>query len=368
MIQNLDTDLVIEEERNGWRIIRLNRPNALNALDKTLVLALTEIFKKFEQDPQVKAIWLDSTSPKAFCAGGDVRQLRHHILNNQKDEAVDFFRAEYALNLMLHQYTKPIIVWGEGYVMGGGLGLFMAAPFRLVTKYSRLAMPEINIGLYPDMGGTRFLADRGTVGLFTGLTGSIMTSAGAYAIGWATHVCEMDRQTVLSKVLTIDWENYSSRAFRAIEDVLATIHRPMPAGPLQNSLETLSEVCQGQVFEEDYISILTLSDARSDWLRQASDTLRKGSPVTAAITWLLWQWAKTSRTWQEVFELEMQISTWKLQQPDFIEGVRARLIDKDFLPIWKKPNRFTLQDILADSPPINHIPSWNTVLKHYHVI
>ena len=83
--------------------------------------------------------------------------------------------------------------------MGGGLGLFMAAPFRLVTPYSRLAMPEINIGLYPDVGASRFLADRGPVGLFTGLTGSIMTAAGAYSIGWATHICDAQRDNVLKK-------------------------------------------------------------------------------------------------------------------------------------------------------------------------
>ena len=361
-------DLIVEEAHNGWRIIRLNRPNALHALNSTLVNTLIQVFKEFECDETVKAIWLDSTTPKAFCVGGDVRKLRELVLEGKQEEANEFFKREYALDLLLHQYSKPIVVWGEGYVMGGGLGLFMAAPFRLVTQYSRLAMPEIHIGLYPDVGGTRFLADRGTIGLFTGLTGSIMTSAGAYAIGWATHVCEVERQTVLDKVLNVNWEHYPARSFRAIDDALNTIHRPLPAGPLQNSLEILSEVCQGNDFEKDYYGILSLIDARSDWLRQASESLKKGSPMTAAVTWLLWQWGKTTRTWQEVFELETQISVWKLKQADFIEGVRARLVDKDLLPVWKSPAKLTLTTILGDTPPITHIESWNNILKQYHVI
>ena len=200
-------DLIVEEAKNGWRIVRLNRPKSLHALDESIVTALLEVFLDFHADDSVKAIWLDSTTPKAFCAGGDVRKLRQLVINDEVETANRFFEQEYALALLLHNYAKPVLVWGEGYVMGGGLGLFMAAPFRLVTPYSRLAMPEINIGLYPDVGATRFLADRGAIGLFTGLTGSIMTAAGAYGIGWATHICDAQRDTVLSKVINIDWEH-----------------------------------------------------------------------------------------------------------------------------------------------------------------
>ena len=187
-VNNYHPDLVVEEAKNGWRIVRLNRPKSLHALDESIVTALLRVFEDFRDDKNVKAIWLDSTTPKAFCAGGDVRKLRQLVINQEVDTANKFFQQEYALDLLLHNYAKPVVVWGEGYVMGGGLGLFMAAPFRLVTPYSRLAMPEINIGLYPDVGASRFLADRGPIGLFTGLTGSIMTAAGAYSIGWATHL------------------------------------------------------------------------------------------------------------------------------------------------------------------------------------
>ncbi|WOE32069.1 MULTISPECIES: enoyl-CoA hydratase/isomerase family protein [unclassified Acinetobacter] len=366
--QNYHPDLIVEEAQNGWRIVRLNRPKSLHALDESIVSALLEIFQNFHNDTTVKAIWLDSTTPKAFCAGGDVRKLRQLVINDEVDTANEFFKQEYALDLLLHNYAKPVVVWGEGYVMGGGLGLFMAAPFRLVTPYSRLAMPEINIGLYPDVGATRFLADRGAIGLFTGLTGSIMTAAGAYGIGWATHICDVSRDIVLEKVIGIDWDHYPAGDFRALDDTLNSLHRPVGPGPLQNSLDTIHSVCRGIHFEHDYESIIGLGDARSDWLRQASENLQKGAPTTAALTWLLWQWGKQVHSWNEVFELETQISDWKIRHPDFVEGVRARLVDKDLSPEWYVGKSYTLKDILADYPPVTTIASWNALLKHYGVI
>ena len=367
-LKSYHSDLIVEEAKNGWRIVRLNRPKSLHALDESIATALLQVFQDFQHDDAVKAIWLDSTTPKAFCAGGDVRKLRQLVINDEVDTANKFFEQEYALDLLLHNYAKPVLVWGEGYVMGGGLGLFMAAPFRLVTPYSRLAMPEINIGLYPDVGATRFLADRGAIGLFTGLTGSIMTAAGAYGIGWATHICDAQRDNVLEKLINIDWGHYPAGDFRAIDDTLNSMHRPVGPGPLQNSLDVIQSVCRGVSFEHDYESIIGLSDARSDWLRQASENLQKGSPTTAALTWLLWQWGKQVHSWNEVFELETQISDWKIRHPDFVEGVRARLVDKDLSPEWKKGVDFSLKAILSDCPPVTKNESWNNLLKYYAVI
>ncbi len=367
-IKQYHPDLIVEHAPNGWRIVRLNRPKSLHALDESIVTALLHVFQDFHHDDAVRAIWLDSTTPKAFCAGGDVRKLRQCVINEDVEGANQFFNQEYALDLLLHDYAKPIVVWGEGYVMGGGLGLFMAAPFRLVTPYSRLAMPEINIGLYPDVGGTRFLADRGSVGLFIGLTGSIMTSAGAYNIGWATHICDAQRDVILDKVINIDWSHYPAGDYRALDDVLNGLHRPVAPGPLQNSLDVIQSVCRGVHFDYDYEAIIGLSDARSDWLRQASENLQKGSLVTAALTWLLWQWGKQVHSWAEVFELERQISDWKIRHPDFVEGVRARLVDKDLAPAWQTSPDLTLKSIFATSVPTTNIESWNELLRKYGII
>lgn len=363
-------DLIVEVAERGWRIVRLNRPKSLHALDEGLVSALLKVFQDFQQDDSVKAIWLDSTTEKAFCAGGDIRKLRQYILDGQLQQAEDFFAKEYALDVLLHNYAKPIVVWSEGFVMGGGLGLFMAAPFRVVTPDSRLAMPEINIGLYPDVGATRFLADRGAIGLFTGLTGSIMTSAGGYGIGWATHICRSgQRDEVLNKLLQIDWEDYPAGEFRALDDTLNSMHRPVPTGPLQNSLDVIHGVARGVDFAQDYQAITGLVDAPSDWLRTAAENLQKGSPTSAGLTWLLWQWGKSVHSWEEVFALETQISHWCIRQPDFVEGVRARLVDKDLSPKWQYSNEdLSLKKVLGDNPPITTIESWNAILRQYSVI
>ena len=111
-----------------------------------------------------------------------------------------------------------------------------------------------------------------------------------------------------------------------------------------------------------------MSEARSDWLRQASENLQKGSPSTAAITWLLWQWGRQVHPWSEIFELEAQISDWKIRHPDFVEGVRARLVDKDLSPEWEPTERMTLKGILAKNPPITTVESWNVLLRQYGVI
>lgn len=363
-------DLIVETAENGWRIVRLNRPKSLHALDEGLVNSLLEVFQAFKVDDSVKAIWLDSTTEKAFCAGGDIRKLRQLVIEGNFAQAERFFEREYALDLLIHDYPKPIVVWSEGFVMGGGLGLFMAAPFRVVTPDSRLAMPEIVIGLYPDVGATRFLADRGSIGLFTGLTGSIMTSAGGYSIGWATHICRSgQRNEVLNKLLNIDWEHYPAGVFRALDDTLNSMHRPVPTGPLQNSLDVIHSVARGVDFAQDYQAIIGLRDAPSDWLRLAAENLQKGSPTSAALTWLLWQWGKSVHSWEEVFSLESEISNWCIRQPDFAEGVRARLIDKDLSPKWQySADDLSLKTLLGEQPPVTSIESWNAILRQYGVI
>ena len=105
-------DLIVEEANNGWRIVRLNRPKSLHALDESIVSALLAVFQDFHTDDSVKAIWLDSTTPKAFCAGGDVRKLRQLVINDEVATANKFFEQEYALDLLLHNYAKPVLVWG----------------------------------------------------------------------------------------------------------------------------------------------------------------------------------------------------------------------------------------------------------------
>ena len=364
-------ELITERAGNGWTILRLNRPKSLHALDESLSRAIFEVLIQLAVDDETQAIWFDSSTQKSFCAGGDVRQLRQMSLDGNPAGADMFFKEEYATDLMLHQFSKPIVVWGEGYVMGGGMGLLMSAPFRLVTPNSKLAMPEINIGLFPDVGGSRFLAERGLVGLFLGLTGAMVDAGDAHALNWATHISHLSKEDVLAKLTQLDWSVQGSATghYHLVADALASIHRPVIGESLSHSLDQILQVCRGVNFLEDYHAITALSELSSNhWLKQAADNLKNGSPSTAALTWLLWQWAScVDRSWPQVFNLERQLAEWKIRHPDFNEGVRARLVDKDNAPVWRVQHIDSLAQALGGIPEAED-ESWREVLKQFGII
>ncbi len=364
-------DLITERAGNGWTIVRLNRPKSLHALDESLARSIFDVIIYLASDAETKAIWLDSSTPKAFCAGGDVRQLRQMSLDDNAAGADMFFKEEYAADLMLHQYSKPIVVWAEGYVMGGGMGLLMGAPFRIVTPTSKLSMPEINIGLFPDVGGSRFLAERGLLGLFLGLTGSILDAGDSHTVNWATHISHLPKEAVLESMVALDWNTQDSITghYHLVADKLAAIHRPLIGEALKNSLDEIAHVCHGIDFIADYQAIIALAETSSNlWLKQAGSNLKHGSPSTAALTWLLWQWASAAdRPWAQVFNLEIRLAEWKIRHPDFNEGVRARLVDKDNKPVWQVQLVESLLQALGGVPETDD-ESWCEMLRKYNVV
>ncbi|MDW1632089.1 enoyl-CoA hydratase/isomerase family protein, partial [Vibrio sp. Y176] len=166
---------------------------------------------KWQHDPHVVCVVLSGAGEKAFCAGGDVRAMYHVMHNESKEATVEFctkyFALEYECDYLIHTYNKPIIGWGEGIVMGGGMGLFMGTSHKVVTPISRLAMPEINIGLYPDVGGTWFLSQIDPeVGLFLGLTGALVNSSDAVTTGLADWLLlEEQYPTLLKELQKVPW-------------------------------------------------------------------------------------------------------------------------------------------------------------------
>lgn len=365
--------LICEPAINGIGILRLNRPKALHVLNAELCQQLTDQIRLLDQDEQIRAIWLDSTTTKAFCAGGDVRVVRELALAGRYGEAAHFFDVEYALDLRLRQLSKPLIVWGEGFVMGGGMGLLTTAHFRLLTPASQLAMPEVTIGLFPDVGGSRFLAEMGQAGLFLGMTGAMSGAADAHALNWATHVIGHSRETVLQALSDINWAAANDHTHAALAHVLDSLHRVQPAGPLQRHLDTVLACCRGEDFEADYQAITGLQDHEDDWLQRAGTNLARGSIHTAALTWLLWQWAGQQsdgsgyafKPWPQVYALEKKLVEWKISHPDFNEGVRALLVDKDKQPAWSVTDCQPLGQILQDVPAYDQ--DWNDLLGRYGI-
>jgi enoyl-CoA hydratase/carnithine racemase len=271
-------------------LITLNKPKALNALDLDMVNLMLQALEDIRNDDSVLAVMLDSCTDKAFCAGGDVVSMYHAMKANsaakQDDDLPstpqflqDFFTQEYRLDYCLHTFPKPIIVWGNGIIMGGGLGLFMGSHIRLVTETARIAMPEITIGLFPDVGGSFFLNKlKEGVGLFLGLTAANLT---------------------------------------------ALIEPLAPLGNTENILnaETLLKDVVEQAPDNGY-------------LQKAFKGYQRGSAVTAHLVHEQLRRAK-NLTLAECFRMELSMAFTCGAVGEFQEGVRALLIDKDNAPQWQ---------------------------------
>ena len=340
-----DAPLLIAElpAANGCVLgsLTLNVESSLNSLTLEMIRAMTAALTNWRSRDDVVAIVLTGRGPKAFCAGGDIQALyRSCVANQQAGSEVDdyarcFFTEEYQLDLLMHQYPKPIMTLGHGVVMGGGFGLLSASRFRVLTERSRLAFPEITIGLFPDAGGSWVLKQLPlAVAAFLGLTGSQLNARDALSLGIGTHVIGHDsREDVLTDLAELSWQLSSDAANSAVlEDFLAVLHKA--PRELPSELEALPEWA---VQVEDLVSTaaaLFALQGQSEWIDRGLDNLRRGCPTTAAI--VLEQLRRVQgMTLSESFAMELAIATRCAQLADFPEGVRALLIDKDGQPDWQ---------------------------------
>ncbi|WP_028115912.1 enoyl-CoA hydratase/isomerase family protein [Ferrimonas senticii] len=336
MFQRLDT-----ESGHQIGIATLNSERSLNALSLAMVQSLSEQLAHWAADPQIVAVWLQGAGEKAFCAGGDIRAIydsqRSHA-GELDQQVTDFFTQEYQLDYQLHRYPKPLLVWGSGIVMGGGLGLMAGADFRLVTETSRIAMPEISIGLFPDVGGSYFLNRMpGHCGRFLGLTAYNMNGADACYVGLGDHLlASADKAAVLEVLTQLPWQQdkaadkqqlterllcFSERAAEAMPPSILAINQPL-----------IDELMAGELTE--VMTRLGHTHSDEQWLQRAINTAQAGSPITAC---LLWQQLALGREWslEQVFQQELIWAVRCAQLGDFVEGVRALLIDKDRSPKWQ---------------------------------
>ena len=204
----------------------LNAERSLNALSLEMVELHYNKLKEWQERDDVSVIVLEGAGEKAFCAGGDVVQLHNAAKvagpGNIAKDVEQFFAKEYKLDYLIHKYEKPILLWGHGIVMGGGLGLLAGASHRVVTERSRIAMPEITIGLYPDVGGSYFLNKMPPgVGMFLGLTGASFNAADAKYVNLADHfVCSSRKDSLLEHLLTISWGNKVALNHQKLTDLL----------------------------------------------------------------------------------------------------------------------------------------------------
>ncbi|MDM4771846.1 enoyl-CoA hydratase/isomerase family protein [Solimonas sp. SE-A11] len=332
---------------NGKRIgfAQLNVEKSLNALSLPMIRLLDPQLQRWSSDPGIACVVLHGAGEKAFCAGGDVRSLYRAILDHQGPPPnlanLAFFDEEYSLDYRIHRYPKPLMVWGSGIVMGGGLGLMAGASHRVVTETSRVAMPEITIGLFPDVGGSWFLRRMpGRMGLFLALTGASINGHDLLVAGLGDHfVRSADRDSLFQQLAAVDWSDDADANRAVLSAVLATLAEParelLPASPLQQHAQAIEALTAGATLAEVHVAITGYA-GDDPWLKRAAATLAAGSPTTAALVWALRERA-AALSLSEVFRLELVVALQCCAHPDFAEGVRALLIDKDNVPKWTPP-------------------------------
>lgn len=330
---------------NGKKIAQatLNSEKSLNALSLEMIRLLAPKLSEWQADPSVAAVILDGAGAKAFCAGGDIVNLYKGMVGEGEPGFCEaFFIEEYRLDYAIHCFDKPLIVWGSGIVMGGGLGLMAGADYRVVTETSRIAMPEVSIGLYPDVGGTWFLNRMpGRVGLFLGLTASAMNAADCLYVGLADRYIQSDKRPLLLELLQgVAWGDDLEALHHGVNTVLRQLEQEsltaqpslQPESQLFKHREQINTLMDHQALSDIHTAILAL-ETDDRWLQRAQAALRGGSPAAMALIFAQLKRGK-QLSLKEVFQAELDLSVNCTQAGEFAEGVRALLIDKDGKPNW----------------------------------
>ncbi|MBH3428988.1 enoyl-CoA hydratase/isomerase family protein [Pseudomonas alkylphenolica] len=339
---------VLHEELTGVDgarigVITLNAPQALNALSLPMIEVIDEQLKAWAEDSDIVCVLLRGNGSKAFCAGGEVRSLAQACRDHPGQVphlATQFFASEYRLDYRLHTYPKPLICWAHGHVLGGGMGLMQGSAIRIVTPGSRLAMPEISIGLYPDVGASWFLSRLpGKLGLFLGMTGAPINACDALDLGLADRLLgENQQEALLDDLLQLNWQEQTALQLNSLlkaHQHQAATERPAAQWlPRRKQIDTLLDVADPVCAWRAIAALRTSDDLL---LAKAAQTMLDGSPLTAHLVWEQIQRARYLSLAQ-VFQMEYAMSLNCCRHPEFSEGVRARLIDKDQKPHWHWAN------------------------------
>ena len=346
MVEEHLEEVIIRREGRAGRIT-LNRPKALNALTYPMVLAIHDALKRWEQDPEIAVVILDGAGDRALCAGGDVRAI-YESASEGSGFARKFWADEYRLNAYIGRYPKPYVAFMDGIVMGGGIGLSGHGSHRIVTERSQLAMPETGIGLIPDVGGTWLLAHApGETGIYLGLTGERMRGAGTMYARFADTFVPSSRLADLAKALS-EIENSS--------DVDSVIARFSEAPPPSDLASHAREIDATFCFDSVEKIRDALASMNTDWSRKTLEELDRRSPLALKLTLAAIRNARTLPSLEAALNVEYRLTVRLLEHGEFLEGVRALLVDKDRAPKWNPPRLADVTDemvaqFLSPLPP-----------------
>jgi enoyl-CoA hydratase/carnithine racemase len=342
--------------------IRLNKPKALNALDLDMVKAMQVQLDEWREDDSIAAVFLDGEGEKAFCAGGDIVSMYQSMKNEQAtntnklpDFMAQFFALEYRLDYAIHAFPKPVICWGTGIIMGGGLGVFAGGSHKIITDTARVAMPEITIGLFPDVGGSYFLnkMPKG-VGKFLGLTASSINASDCVRIGLADYfLLNEDKAKFLNELVALT-DITPAKISATINQIHNNDNTASVWADLKGNLSSLIPALEGlaplgNVFEvTTFLQDLLERNPQSKMLIKALYNLRNGSPLTAKL--VIEQLARSKTlSLAECLQMELGIAYQCSVGGEFQEGVRALLIDKDKQPKWQYTEENDIPDKLIEA-------------------
>ncbi|CAJ0597250.1 unnamed protein product [Cylicocyclus nassatus] len=333
MTLSTSTSEVLVEKEGSKRVVTLNRPKALNALNVPMIREIYPQMKQWEKNKDVNLIILKGAGEKAFCAGGDVvavvKSAKAAKEGSTSTVHKDFFREEYFLNYLIGSLSMPFVAFIDGIVMGGGCGLSVNGKFRVCTERTMLAMPETALGLFPDVGGSYFLSRlKHNLGNYLALTGYRLQGADALHAGLATHYVPSSQLGELQKKLVSLDDVTEKTVEAAIRELQPS---SVPKFSVEQQLPVIEKTFQARTVEE---ILENLKKENSDWSKKQVATLSKMSPTSMKVTLRQLQNGANMK-FNEVFTMEYQLTQRCLEDHDFYEGCRAILIDKDRNPKWK---------------------------------
>jgi enoyl-CoA hydratase len=336
----MSTDAIFARIQGHAGIISLNKPSTIHALTLDMVHAMRDALLSWRDDDGVKSVIIDHAEGRGFCAGGDIAFLRHSALNDGGASGRQFFHDEYQLNHLLFTYPKPVVAFMDGIVMGGGVGISQPASFRVATENSRFAMPETGIGLFPDVGGGWFLSRlEGRVGQYLALTGARIDGAECRALDLATHYLSADSTGEAKRRIA---EEDPDR----IDGILGTLAVSPPEARIVDRLISINQHFASDRFE-DILASLALDE--SDWAMKELAALRTKSPQTCKVALRQLADGAAAQDFAANMAMEYRIASRVLTMPDFAEGVRAVIVDKDNAPQWNPATAEGVTDDLINS-------------------